>query len=728
VVLETRTINRLDGSAIAGGRPSETYTTGYLSNYLGQLEGVTYMEDGEEVRYSYDRGGLVKNVTGYKGSSVFRYVNELRYDEHGQRVYIEYGNGVKTRYEYDPARRWLKGIATEDRLGRETYQEMSYRFDAVGNVLGYENMARDYGTSQEYGYDGLYQLIRAEGRSSGARSPSSGLPSSYENSYAQEFAFDAIGNMTTKTSTSRDITSDLNYSFDYEYYAGTHKVSRIGDWRYEYDLNGNLVAEVYGQAVTGMGTAGRQLREDGGIYSTDYGFGYVDVTGTAGGLGSGGTAGERREYSWNERNLLRSSVNRRFSAEYRYGADGERAVKFSVSGTARSETLYFNRMRTVSRLQGYETESKHIYVGEARIATKQRDVGNAFVGQEMRQVYYYHTDHLGSTQLVTDWDGKIYEHLEYTPYGELWVDHAVAAVGQNPTVYRFSGKEMDEETGFYYYGARYLDPRTSRWISADPAMGEYVPQAGKGADGLQGMGGVFNCVNLHVYHYAGNNPVKYVDPDGRSGKSTQGRITVAPRLQDAWALLQNTTIAQSTRSRFSSSRGPSIDISGATLAKGTYGLSQPTYMQTTWEPNPNYDNHTLSSVQIFISNDLELVARQVMALAHELGHAIYYLLLATSAQKDNGVHIFDRGAEYAAFKAQFNTASQLINEYGDSEYGWSDALSRTLPHHLKDAFELYNFNESFDENMRNRAFNTAFNTGVDAYMASTYHDGRLKNE
>jgi len=74
---------------------------------------------------------------------------------------------------------------------------------------------------------------------------------------------------------------------------------------------------------------------------------------------------------------------------------------------------------------------------------------------------------------------------------------------------------MDAETGFYYYGARYLDPKTSRWISADPALGEYVPGAGKGGGDLPGMGGVFNTVNLHTYHYAGNNPVKYTDPDGK---------------------------------------------------------------------------------------------------------------------------------------------------------------------------------------------------------------------
>jgi hypothetical protein len=71
-------------------------------------------------------------------------------------------------------------------------------------------------------------------------------------------------------------------------------------------------------------------------------------------------------------------------------------------------------------------------------------------------------------------------------------------------------------------GARYLNPQTGLWLSTDPAMGEYVPQAPinddakKANQNLPGMGGVFNVVNLHVYHYAGNNPVKYTDPDGRN--------------------------------------------------------------------------------------------------------------------------------------------------------------------------------------------------------------------
>jgi len=132
--------------------------------------------------------------------------------------------------------------------------------------------------------------------------------------------------------------------------------------------------------------------------------------------------------------------------------------------------------------------------------------------------------------VLTNNDGSYYERLEYLPYGEVWVEDA--AINSNyRTPYKFTGKELDKETGLYYFGARYYDARISRWISTDPALaeGKYFPKPNDydtehdfywylqqdGSKKLPGIGGVFNAVNMDVYHYAGNNPVKLVDPDGK---------------------------------------------------------------------------------------------------------------------------------------------------------------------------------------------------------------------
>ena len=263
------------------------------------------------------------------------------------------------------------------------------------------------------------------------------------------------------------------------------------------------------------------------------------------GIKGGGVKGSRycRTYVWNEKNQLISSVDSNYNTAYIYGQDGQRANKY----TQNSETLYFNKMWTLhtdsgNNVYGGQT-AKNIYLGETRIVTKLNSGTNPTYQEEYYKQYYYHFDHLGSASLISDYKGDEYQRIEYTPYGETWVEKTQNQ-GLEWLPYKFTAKELDEETGLYYYGARYLDPKYSMWISCDPALGEYIPKAPVNEEvkrynqNLSGMGGVFNHINGNLYHYAGNNPVKYTDPDGRTTRDdyayqlrTQGKKAQAESME-----------------------------------------------------------------------------------------------------------------------------------------------------------------------------------------------------
>ena len=109
------------------------------------------------------------------------------------------------------------------------------------------------------------------------------------------------------------------------------------------------------------------------------------------------------------------------------------------------------------------------------------------------QVYFYLRDHLGSTLSVTDSVGNYAQQVEYTPWGEVFVERRIGSSGHE-TPFLFNGKELDEETGLYYYGARYYDPKMSVWYSTDP-MEEKYPW-------------------VTTYGYCLNNPINSIDFEG----------------------------------------------------------------------------------------------------------------------------------------------------------------------------------------------------------------------
>jgi RHS repeat-associated protein len=124
--------------------------------------------------------------------------------------------------------------------------------------------------------------------------------------------------------------------------------------------------------------------------------------------------------------------------------------------------------------------------------------------------YYYHSDHLGSTSLITDLDGNVVQHVEYVPFGEVFIEERNNTWN---TPYLFNAKELDEETGLYYYGARYYETRVSVWYGADP-MQEKTP-------------------NISTYNYCLSNPVRYIDPTGMWVPDENGNL-VAEKNDNAY--------------------------------------------------------------------------------------------------------------------------------------------------------------------------------------------------
>ena len=108
------------------------------------------------------------------------------------------------------------------------------------------------------------------------------------------------------------------------------------------------------------------------------------------------------------------------------------------------------------------------------------------------ETFFYHSDHLGSTSYITDDKANITQYDAYLPYGELLVDEHNSS---EELPYKFNGKQFDDETGLYYYGARYLNPVTCLWYGVDPLAEKYK--------------------EIGSYVYCADNPINLFDPDGQ---------------------------------------------------------------------------------------------------------------------------------------------------------------------------------------------------------------------
>ncbi|MBN2074631.1 MAG: RHS repeat-associated core domain-containing protein [Dehalococcoidales bacterium] len=215
---------------------------------------------------------------------------------------------------------------------------------------------------------------------------------------------------------------------------------------------------------------------------------------------------------------------------------------------------------------------------------------------------------------MTDDEGDEISSIEYYPYGE-WLESA----SEMPTDRLFTGQHYDD-TGLYYYGARYYDPVIGRFISADTIVSNPAkPQSFK------------------RYSFCLNNPLKYIDPSGHAVGFSSDVVTIVfdknMQYLDPWtlngmsnvirsdpdmfALFYNwtqvsTIIGEATNYLIENDTLYTIKF-GQTSGGGEYVSDSNTIIINNMYKNPTYGN------DIVTNNHLEIIIGNT---AHEIGHAI----------------------------------------------------------------------------------------------------------
>jgi len=248
----------------------------------------------------------------------------------------------------------------------------------------------------------------------------------------------------------------------------------VFDIDYTYDSMGNRTQEVEG-AVTTNYTYSNMMRllskTEGGTSTT---FGY-DRNGN---LTSKTEGNSSYTYVWDYDNRLkevRQNGNVLFS--YAYDPNGRR-VRSLNSGTGVTTTYIYAGINVIHEATSSES-TDYLYANGMRIAKK--------TGATVK---YFHSDHLGSTRLVTDSSGQPTFESDYKPFGQ-------EANATGTEKYAFTGQYNEADIGLYYFGARWYDASLGRFISEDPLKGSMI-----------------SSQSQNPYVYCMNNPLRFVDPTG----------------------------------------------------------------------------------------------------------------------------------------------------------------------------------------------------------------------
>jgi RHS repeat-associated protein len=484
----------------------ETFTGSSTFDALNRPVTLT-SPDGSVIRPVYDDAGKLDQVmANLRGAATATdFVTGIDYNARGQRTLIEYGNGAQTVYSYDPQTFRMTELTTTRNSDNAVLQDLSYSYDPVGNITAIRDAAQQtiYFSNQvvtanaDYTYDALYRLINAAGREhigqlAQPQTDWGDLPRMNQplptdgqamRNYVENYFYDAVGNFLQMVHQAANGNWTRTYAYDEPNASPTSNrltSTSVGSLKepYTYDADGNMTQMPHLPQMT-----------------------------------------------WDFKDQLASTQQQVVSnalgetTYYVYGASGQRVRKITQSsgGTKTNERIY---------LGGYEVYRE--YASDGSTVTLERQTLHAM--DDKRRVAmaetnttsgaatilrYQFDNHLGSALLELDATAAIISYEEYYPYGSTSYQAVAGAIDVSLKRYRNTRKERDDETGFYYHGARYYAPWLGRWVSCDP----------------KGIGG-----GIALYPYARDNPIAYSDPGGMA--ATSDMLNPAPPVPAQPALNQ----------------------------------------------------------------------------------------------------------------------------------------------------------------------------------------------
>ena len=417
--------------------------------------------------YLYDsRNRLISETRTIEGQS---YLVSYQYDAASNLLSVTYPDQTVLNYEYDALNRLISVFG---------YAQFTYNQDSFISDMTFSN-----NVTTTFDYDNCHRPVSISAQKGGV------------DLLTMNYQYDPAGNITVLDYSRRLPDQQWIQSTEtFQYDELERLLSAQGDYgliSYSYDLVGNRLS-LNNQTYT-YNNMNELLSISTG--EENYNFTYDNM----GNMITRSNSTSTWTYTYNAQNqLVQVEKNQQVLSQFAYDGDGKRIRK----------------TEWIESLQDYRTII-YVYSGMEVVYEKNLDTGQEATyisGQKGKiakkvdsLIDYYHTDHLGSTRLITDESGNTITEATYKPFGET-------IVAGEESSYLYNGKEIDS-SNLYYYGLRYYDPEIGRFITRDTNPGDPV-----------------NPQSLNRYIYCLNNPLKYVDPLGLEVEEPEEK----PKTKDEW--------------------------------------------------------------------------------------------------------------------------------------------------------------------------------------------------